>query len=87
MIESSYEEVHSKEWIKKNISDPSNELVIIRSLIPWDKTIKKLIKFYDQEKALSLSFKPETVSLLPEIVSITPEWIKNRIIEMTEMVE
>jgi IS5 family transposase len=50
MIESNYEEVHSKEWIKRNISDPSKDLVILRNLIPWERTIKQLVQYYDQEK-------------------------------------
>ena len=50
MIERSYEEVHSKQWIKRNISNPNNELVMIRSLISWGEIIRKLLRYYDLEK-------------------------------------
>jgi len=50
MIKSTFEEAHKQEWIKKNITNPTQELVILRQVIPWSKIIKKLVAFYDEEK-------------------------------------
>lgn len=50
MIATSYEEVHSEEWVRQNILDSNNELVICRKLIPWNKMIKGLSLFYNGKK-------------------------------------
>jgi len=39
MIEYTFEEAFSPEWINKNITDPTNELVILRQVIPWQMII------------------------------------------------
>jgi IS5 family transposase len=49
MIESSFEEAFSKEWIQTQITDLTNELVILRQVIPWQKIINQLITFYDRK--------------------------------------
>jgi len=49
MIERSFEEAFSSEWIKKNIIDPTNELVILRQVIPWQMIIDQLVQFYDRK--------------------------------------
>jgi len=41
MIETSYKGVHSNDWIKQSILDLRNELVLIKSLIPWEKNHKR----------------------------------------------
>jgi hypothetical protein len=38
------------EWIKNNINDPTNELVILNEIIPWQKIIDKLVSYYDDKK-------------------------------------
>jgi hypothetical protein len=35
MIESSFEEAFSKEWVETQITNSANELVILRQVIPW----------------------------------------------------
>jgi len=42
MIESSFEETVSKEWVKIQI----NDLVILRQIIPWQTIINQLTQFY-----------------------------------------
>ena len=38
------------EWVETNIKDSTNELVIIRDIIPWQKIIDRLCPFYDDSK-------------------------------------
>lgn len=47
MIESSFEEAFSKEWVETQINDSINELVIFRQVIPWQHIINQLTQFYD----------------------------------------
>lgn len=46
MIESSFEEAFSEEWVETQITDSTNELVILRQVIPWQAIIKQLTQFY-----------------------------------------
>jgi len=41
MIESSFEEAFSKEWVEKQIANSTNELVILRQVIPWQDIISQ----------------------------------------------
>jgi IS5 family transposase len=47
MIESSFEEAFSREWVETQITDSENELVILRQVIPWQAIITQLTRFYD----------------------------------------
>jgi IS5 family transposase len=47
MIESSFEEAFSQEWVETQITDSTNELVILRQIIPWQAIINQLAQFYD----------------------------------------
>jgi IS5 family transposase len=47
MIESSFEEAFSKEWVETQITDSTNELVILCQVIPWQAIITQLTQFYD----------------------------------------
>ena len=47
MIEATFEEAHTPEWIKRNITDHTHELVILRQVVPWERIIGRLIPFYD----------------------------------------
>ena len=49
MIKFSFEEAFSREWIQTQITDLTNELVILRQVIPWQKIINQLVAFYDNE--------------------------------------
>ena len=53
MIESSFEEAFSKEWVETQITDSTNELVILRQVIPWQSTITQLTQFYDDNSGRS----------------------------------
>ncbi len=53
MIESSFEEAFSKEWIETQITDSTNELVILRQVIPWQAIISQLTQFYDDNSGRS----------------------------------
>jgi hemerythrin superfamily protein len=40
----------SEEWVKNNIQDPTNELVVLNKIIPWQKIINKLVCYYNAKK-------------------------------------
>lgn len=50
MVESSFKEAFSEEWVKQNITNPLNELVILRQIIPWQRFINRLMPFYCEGK-------------------------------------
>ena len=39
----------SNEWIEQNINDPTNELVVLRKVIPWQGIINKLAHYYNHK--------------------------------------
>ncbi|MDP7612102.1 MAG: hypothetical protein QGH62_06635 [Nitrospinaceae bacterium] len=43
MIQSTFEEAHSQEWISQNIPNRTHELVILRQVIPWDRIMGGLV--------------------------------------------
>lgn len=49
MIEKTFEEVHSKIWFKQHEISETHELWVVRQVIPWQKTIDKLVTYYDEE--------------------------------------
>jgi len=49
MIEVKFEEAFSQEWVDKQIDDSTNELVILRQVIPWQEIINQLAAFYDSK--------------------------------------
>ncbi len=53
MIESSFEEAFSKEWVETQITDSTNELVILRQVVPWQAIITHLTQFYDDNSGRS----------------------------------
>lgn len=50
MIETSFKEAFSTQWIKSNITDPTQDLVVLRDVIPWGKIIMRLSSFYSKDK-------------------------------------
>ncbi len=50
MIEQNFEEALSPDWVKANIRDVDNELVILRGVIPWQLILDKLVSFYHPGK-------------------------------------
>ncbi len=53
MIESSFEEAFSKEWVETQITNSTNELVIFRQVIPWQAIITQLTQFYSSDSGRS----------------------------------
>ncbi len=53
MIESSFEEAFSKDWVETQITDLMNELAILRQIIPWQAIITQLTQFYDDNSGRS----------------------------------
>ena len=53
MIENKFDEAFTPEWVEANITDPANELVVLRKIIPWQKIVNGLIPFYDDTKGCS----------------------------------
>jgi transposase, IS5 family len=50
MIAHTFQDAFSAEWIKANLNNPTNELVLLRRLIPWQPIIDRLTPFYDPNK-------------------------------------
>jgi len=50
MIERTFTEAFSEKWIKQNINASTNEFVILRKIIPWQKMTSRLSKFYSNKK-------------------------------------
>jgi IS5 family transposase len=38
------------EWVERNITNPTDELVLLRKIIPWEKIVKQLSQFYNKLK-------------------------------------
>ena len=52
MIKAEYEEVFKPTWIKNEILDQTDELVLWMRIIPWSKIISTLEAFYTQKKVV-----------------------------------
>ena len=50
MIDTWFKEAFSTQWIKSNIIDPTQDLVVLRDVIPWEKIIIRLSSFYSKDK-------------------------------------
>ncbi len=50
MMQDTYTDVFSPEWIAANITDPIHELVILRKVIPWGNISKRLQQYYHRSK-------------------------------------
>lgn len=50
MMQDTYTDVFSPEWLKANITDPIHELVILRQVIPWGNISKRLQRYYHRSK-------------------------------------
>jgi IS5 family transposase len=50
MIDTSFKEAFSAQWIKGNIIDSDQDLVVLRDVIPWEKIIMQLSSFYTKDK-------------------------------------
>ncbi len=50
MIDILFKEAFSGQWINSNIIDSTQDLVVLRDVIPWEKTIMRLSSFYSKDK-------------------------------------
>jgi IS5 family transposase len=50
MIQLTYKDAFSSEWVAANITNPTDELVILRKVIPWGNISKQLQKYYHCSK-------------------------------------
>jgi len=50
MIEQNFKEALSPDWVKANIREVDNELVILRQVIPWQLILDKLVSLYNPGK-------------------------------------
>jgi hypothetical protein len=50
MIAQSFQDAFGPEWIKTHLPDPTNELIILRRIIPWQSIIDRLVLCYDAQK-------------------------------------
>jgi transposase, IS5 family len=50
MIAHTFQDAFCPEWSKTHLSDPTNELITLRHIIPWQAIIDRLIPFYDAQK-------------------------------------
>lgn len=50
MIEASFADAHSPQWVRETLTDPTNELVVLRQVIPWQRIISRSTRFYDSQK-------------------------------------
>ncbi|MCI5150300.1 MAG: transposase [Candidatus Electrothrix sp. MAN1_4] len=58
MIEASFEEAFSAQWANRNIVNRTQDLVVLRDVIPWEKIIVQLSSFYSKDKgALGTSLR------------------------------
>jgi Transposase domain (DUF772) len=50
MIAQTFPDAFGPEWIKTHLSNPTNELITLRHLIPWQAIIDRLVPFYNTQK-------------------------------------
>jgi len=50
MIAQSFQDAFCPEWIQTHLSDPTNDLITLRHIIPWQAIINRLVPFYNAEK-------------------------------------
>ncbi len=50
MIKDTFETAFSSEWTERNITDSAHELVVLRKIIPWEKIVSCLSRFYSDSK-------------------------------------
>ena len=50
MMQDTYQDVFSPEWIRTNLTDPIHELVILCKVIPWGNISTRLQKYYHRSR-------------------------------------
>jgi len=65
MIESTFNETFSSQWVDSNITDKANELVILRKIIPWNDIIQDIVPYYSPDSgAFGKSLRMMTAILI-----------------------
>lgn len=64
MIETSFTEVHTKDWINQHLSDVTHELFVVRQVIPWQRMIDQLIKYYKEDGRLGINLRTMVAVLI-----------------------
>ena len=57
MIATSFTEVHTKDWIKQHITDVTHELFVVRQVIPWQRMIDSLLKYYKEDGRFGINLR------------------------------
>ena len=58
MINPTFKDAFTPEWVSSNINDQTRELVVLRKTVPWQKIIDGLVSFYDKKKgAVAISLR------------------------------
>src|SRR5512147_966659 len=50
MVQTTFKEAFSEDWVKEHIRNSLNELVTYRKVIPWQSIIDQLVPFYSEGK-------------------------------------
>ncbi|ETW92300.1 MAG: hypothetical protein ETSY1_44255 [Candidatus Entotheonella factor] len=50
MIAQTFQDAFSPQWLKTHLPDPTNELITLRHIIPWQAIIDRLVPFYNTQK-------------------------------------
>jgi hypothetical protein len=50
MIQLTYKDAYSPEWVASNMTNPIDELVMLRKVIPWGNISKRLQQYYHRSK-------------------------------------
>jgi IS5 family transposase len=50
MIAHTFQDAFCPEWIKTHLPDPTNELITLRHIMPWQAIIDRLVPSYDPQK-------------------------------------
>ena len=50
MMAQTFQDAFAPQWINTHLPDPTNELITLRHIIPWQAIIDRLVPFYDAQK-------------------------------------
>jgi len=65
MVRATFEEAVTPEWVGVNITDRNHELVVLRQIIPWEKIVRRLTRFYNKTQgAVGKSLRMMTAILI-----------------------
>src|SRR5713226_3266523 len=53
MIAQTFQDAFSPQWIKTHLTNPTQDLIILHHIIPWQPIIERLAPFYHPQKGRS----------------------------------